>query len=140
MELTEIGNMIRADEGYSSTLYLDTEGILTGGYGHAFILGSELPFDVCNKLLWHDIRRAYERYETLGLTLSENREAVVINMIFNLGLRGFSTFKRMIAAIKKEDWEKAADEILDSKYAGQVKGRADRLSKMMRHGISYQEV
>ena len=46
-------------------------------------------------------------------------------MLFNLGMTRFMTFKRMIGAVIREDWDGAADEALNSNVveAGVVKGR-----------------
>ena len=43
-------------------------------------------------------------------------------------------FKNMWSAIHRKDYERAADEMLDSRWAEQVKGRATRLSDIMRTG------
>lgn len=66
--------------------------------------------------------------------LNHPRQAVVISMIFNLGLAGFQAFKKMIAAIEGEEFGKAADEMLSSRWAGQVGKRATELATMMRRG------
>jgi lysozyme len=55
----------------------------------------------------------------------------MINMAFNLGFAGMMKFKKMIAAIEKKDFEQAATEMLNSRWADQVGERADRLAKMM---------
>lgn len=64
--------------------------------------------------------------------LSEVRQDVVLNMIFNLGVVRFKGFKKMISALLRQDYSKAADEMLSSKWASQVKGRATMLAKMMK--------
>ena len=48
-------------------------------------------------------------------------------MCFNLGYPRLSGFKNFLGALKNEDWEIAAIEMLDSKWAGQVGPRATRL-------------
>lgn len=63
--------------------------------------------------------------------LSPARQMVVMDMIFNMGLSGFSQFKRTIQYIRGADYEQAAAEMLDSKWAGQVGSRALRLADMM---------
>ena len=55
-------------------------------------------------------------------------------MTFNLGSTRLSLFKKMHAAAAAGNYHVAAAEMLDSKWAGQVKGRADRLAEMMRSG------
>lgn len=63
-----------------------------------------------------------------------DRAVVVIDMIFNLGEAGFSAFRNCIAAINQEDWERAAQEIGNSRYATQVPNRAQRNIWAMRQG------
>jgi lysozyme len=55
-------------------------------------------------------------------------------MLFNLGLRDFVGFKRMIAAIQRKDYESAADEMTLSRWAKQVGDRDLVLCQMMRSG------
>ena len=66
--------------------------------------------------------------------LSQERRDVVANMVFNLGLTRFSGFKKTIAFIAAGDFDSAAVEMLDSKWARQVKGRAVELSRRMANG------
>ena len=66
--------------------------------------------------------------------LDEARQMVCINMAFNLGMPRLNRFKKMWAAIHKGDYGTAALEMLDSKWADQVKGRALRLSNIMKTG------
>lgn len=66
--------------------------------------------------------------------LSDSRKAVVVSMIFCMGSSGFKKFRRMRAAISVKDWEKAAVELLDSKFSRDVGNRALVLSHMLRTG------
>lgn len=66
--------------------------------------------------------------------LSDSRKLAMIDMCFNLGLPRFLKFKKMIAALKAEDYERAAVEMLDSRWAGQVGQRAKTLAEMVRQG------
>ena len=63
--------------------------------------------------------------------LSEQRRAVLINMVFNLGWPRFSKFKKMISAVEDLDFVRASAEMLDSKWARQVGNRAIELSDIM---------
>lgn len=64
--------------------------------------------------------------------LSETRKSVIVDMIFNLGLPRFLRFKKMIEAITRKDYNAAAFEMLNSKWAAQVGYRAEELADMMR--------
>ena len=67
------------------------------------------------------------------LKLSETRQAVLLDMCFNLGITRFLQFKMMLTALEMEEYEEAAKEMLDSKWAKQVGKRSVRLAEMM-HG------
>lgn len=67
------------------------------------------------------------------LELSDVRRDVILSMVFNLGMAGVKKFKKMIAAIEREDFSGAADEMMDSLWARQVGKRADELAFMMRN-------
>jgi len=53
-------------------------------------------------------------------------------MVFQLGMTGVSKFKNTLKAVKEEDWDTAADEMLDSVWAEQTPERANELSSTMR--------
>lgn len=63
-----------------------------------------------------------------------NRYAAVLMMAFNMGTPKLATFRKMLAALKAKDYDRAADEMLDSTWRTQVKGRALRLARQMRSG------
>ena len=84
------------------------------------------------------VKRQLANYEWYT-SQSEIRRRVLIDMAFNLGVNGLLTFKRMIQALEAEDYEWAAREMLDSKWATQVHGRADRLAMMMETNTDYRE-
>jgi lysozyme len=56
--------------------------------------------------------------------LPEKAQLVLIDMCYNLGLSKLLNFENMLDAIDAKDWEKASAELLDSRYAAQVKRRA----------------
>jgi lysozyme len=122
-------------EGYRKHLYEDTEGHLTIGVGYN-IDERGLP-DYIIKLLLSDtiieakteLLRIYKPYQSL----SRIRQDVLINMMFNLGAPRFQTFKKFWKAIRNSDFNTAADEMLDSKWADQVGNRAIELSEKMRN-------
>ena len=59
---------------------------------------------------------------------------VLVSMMYNMGFRGISSFKKMIVALVEQNYNTAADEMMDSKWAGQVPTRAKALSGLMRSG------
>ena len=62
------------------------------------------------------------------------RQLICIDMAFNMGVPRLCKFKKMWAAIEAEDYPTAAKEMLDSRWATQVKGRATKLANAMHNG------
>ncbi len=129
---------IKKHEGFRQELYLDSLGNLTGGYGHFFYEGSRLPLEVCELLFKQDLANAINEFSKLPLEYRRNlgkvRRRVIVEMIFNMNLEKVLKFKKMLAAIKKGDFVTASKEMLDSKWAIQTKGRAIKLSLIMKNG------
>ena len=64
--------------------------------------------------------------------LPEEVQQIVANMMFNMGRPRLSKFKGMKAGVDAGDWQKAADEMVDSGWYRQVTNRAQRLVDRMR--------
>ena len=130
---------IKRHEGYSDTVYIDSVGVPTVGYGHALLQGSKIPHVVAELLFDQDFDIAVKDYEILTLRWSINlepvRRGVLINMLFNMGMSRVSKFQKMLTALQAGDYDKAADEMLDSRWATQVGKRADELANTMRKGV-----
>tara|TARA_R110002094_G_scaffold157781_1_gene144016 strand:+ start:8031 stop:8426 length:396 start_codon:yes stop_codon:yes gene_type:complete len=127
-----VDDLIR-HEGYRRHLYEDTEGNLTIGVGYN-IEEKGLPDYIIRFLLDDSIKEARSELSRIApdLHLSRTRQDVLLNMLFNMGAPRLLTFKKMWAAIENNDFETAADEMLDSKWADQVGQRAIELSERMR--------
>ena len=67
-------------------------------------------------------------------SLDSVRQLVVMDMAFNMGVPRLKKFKNMWAAIHDNDFKTAAKEMLDSRWARKVKGRATRLAHAMATG------
>lgn len=123
-------------EGIKGKLYYDTEGVATIGVGRN-LEDVGVSYDEAMLMLDNDIKRVlyacWHEFPWFG-ELTENRQHVVASMVFNLGLTGFKKFKKMIAAIEQENWVEAACQMVDSKWAAQVKSRAVELAVMMKEG------
>ena len=124
---------IKIDEGFRGVPYLCTAGKTTIGYGRN-LDANPLSKAEAEFLLENDLKKVAKQASKFGFyaKLSPRRRAVIINMIFNLGLGRFSQFKKMIKAIEENRYAVAAEEMLDSKWARQVGDRAIRLAKQMR--------
>ena len=122
-------------EGYRKHLYEDTEGNMTIGVGYN-IEEKGLPDYIIRLLLDDSIKEARSELTRIApdLHLSRTRQDVLINMLFNMGANRLLTFTKMWAAIRDNDFETAADEMLLSRWADQVGQRAIELSDRMRAG------
>ena len=70
----------------------------------------------------------------LVLQLDDIRQMCLVDMGFNMGVPRLMKFVNMWEAIEKVDFQWASEEMLDSRWAKQVKGRATHLSEVMRTG------
>lgn len=133
--LDKLAEQLEKHEGRRKHPYKDTEGHLTIGVGHNLSKGfSDTVIDL---ILLEDIREAeseltriYPGWDTLDM----NRRLVLADMMFNLGAPTFMEFTRFWKAIFRQDYNAAAEEMLDSRWAKQVGQRAKTLSRMMRDG------
>jgi len=130
----ELLNSIRKHEGFRSKCYSDTLGFDTIGYGFA-IKDLVLDEDICNIILQRKLEsliRSIEFKFKWYADLPNAVKDVVIEMCYQLGVNGVSKFKKTIEHLKCEEWELAADEMLDSKWAVQTPNRAKALSDRIR--------
>src|SRR5210317_1703869 len=67
-------------------------------------------------------------------SLDSVRQLVLVDMAFNMGVPRLCKFKKMWAAIHEEKYDIAAKEMLDSRWANQVKSRAVKLANAMHNG------
>jgi lysozyme len=68
------------------------------------------------------------------LPLTPARQDVIVNMAYNLGLAGLGKVSRMWSALGDGNYDLAATEMLNSKWARQVGNRAVELAEQMRRG------
>ncbi len=131
-----IKNMIKGHEGFSRVPYKCPAGYLTIGWGHN-IEDKGLSENICEAILDEDISEAEETisiYVPNYEEFSENRQATLIDMAFNMGRSRFGLFRRMLVCLKGKDFEGTAREMEDSLWYNQVSSRARKLVKMMREG------
>jgi len=133
-----VKNMLIVDEGLRLKPYKDTVGKLTIGVGRN-LDDVGISKDEALYLLENDIQRAIQDATDIfgaenWLSLDEIRQAVILDMLFNLGKPRFLTFRKFIQAIKEKNFSKAAFEMFNSRWARQVGRRAERLAYMMRTG------
>ena len=61
---------------------------------------------------------------------------ILAALAYNMGMPRLLGFKKMIDALKRRDFADAANELLCSKYAGQVGERAVRYADILRAGVT----
>lgn len=130
---------IEIDEGRVMESYVDTEGHLTGGVGHLltdaekalYPEGTPIPKEVVDEWYRIDLEEAEADADKFYKTDDPNLKAILTNMSFNLGSTRLGKFVKLKEALIAGDYEEAAAQMLDSKWAGQVKGRATRLIERM---------
>ena len=127
------------DEGVVRHAYEDSLGFTTIGVGRLIdarrgggLRDSEIDF-----LLHNDIEEKTAQVLAAlpwASKLNEPRFAVLVNMAFQMGLRGLLGFKRTLGSIEDGQYFEAAVEMLQSEWAKQTPERANRLATQMETG------
>ena len=136
----DLRTQLIAEEGRKNTAYRDTLGIWTIGVGHT---GPE----VREGLTWSDalVDQTLDddiAHKTAEVTtslpwlgqLNEPRQAVLLQMAFQLGTRGLLGFANTLAAVHDGRYQDASFGMLASKWAQQTPNRANRLARQMLTG------
>lgn len=136
----KLAEMLEREEDRVPYAYPDSEGYLTIGVGRLIDKrkGGGLSDDEIDYLLANDIRRkTAEVLKALPwvLNLSEERQAVVIGMAFQMGTDGLLGFKNTLSKMQTGDYTGAGKGMLDSKWARQTPKRAERMAKQMETGV-----
>ena len=125
---------IKHHEGYRSRVYKCTEGYDTIGYGFA-IKDLVVSEEVCEMILLEkleflekSIKNRFSWYEESPQVIKE----VIINMCYQLGVSGFSRFRKTISYLEKENYLEASKEMLRSRWAKQTPNRAKELSEIVK--------
>lgn len=124
-------------EGNVPYVYPDSEGWLTIGAG--FLVDKRKGGGLFPEEIAFILRNRWEKATTLCTgafspwfpTLSPARQAVLIGMVYQLGLAGVLNFKKFLYSCSKGDFSSAATEMLDSRWAFQTPHRAKVLAKQL---------
>jgi lysozyme len=144
MNIDQLREELKTDEGCRYEIYLDHLGLPTHGIGHLILdsdpeygqeVGTPVSEDRVNECFAKDVetvlsecKKLYSNFELLP----EEVQLIIANMMFNMGRPRLSKFVGMRAAVDSGDWHRAAVEMVDSKWYQQVTNRADRLVQRMR--------
>jgi lysozyme len=146
-----------AHEGLRLQVYEDSLGIATIGIGRNLedrgITPEELEWmDIPNMAIVHTmgiteadamylaqndvqiVEKELLRSHPCVENLDAVRQLVLVDMAFNMGVPRLGKFKKMWAAIHENNFEEAAKEMLDSRWANQVKSRSTKLAHAMHTG------
>ena len=127
-----IDKMLISDEGLELKPYRCTANKLTIGVGRN-LDDVGITRDEAIYLLNNDIARVKQALSEnmIFKGLDDNRQAALINMAFQLGVRGCFNFRRMWDALERKDWQAAHDEALNSAWAKQTPKRAKRIAAIL---------
>lgn len=144
MNIEQLREELKIDEGVKYEIYLDHLDLPTFGIGHLVLdsdpefgepIGTPVSEDRVNECFDQDVevvlgecRILYPDFDDLP----EDAQLIIANMMFNMGRPRLSKFKGMKRGVDARDWNAAADEMVDSAWYRQVTNRADRLVERMR--------
>ncbi len=144
MKKNKLRKELAEDEGCKFEIYLDHLGLPTFGIGHLVVegdpehgqpVGTPVDEERVHQVFDSDITSTLDECKVLYPDfddLPEEAQLIIANMMFNMGRPRLSKFKGMKAGVDARDWNRAADEMVDSRWYNQVTNRAERLVKRMR--------
>ena len=142
MNIDRLLKSVKQHEGYRNKVYLDSLGKRTVGVGHLCVEdhwedNKEYSEKYLMNILKDDLKNAIEGAEELCSDcpdLDDLAKETIVEMIFQLGKTGVSKFRNMWKALKQSppQYDVAATEMLDSRWAKQTPGRAKEMSGHMR--------
>jgi lysozyme len=130
-------------EGCRLVAYRDTRGFWTIGYGHLLDqsidwAGHTITQDTADQLLALDVDEKTTDAQTLpewSQLDTPCRQNAVIELVFNMGLHTWTTFKLTRAAIQAQDWQAAHDNLLIGPWQSEVgPARSQRLAGYLLRG------
>ena len=139
MNIEALREQLKIDEGVKYEIYKDHLGYPTFGIGHLITEndpehgkpdGTKISEDRVNEIFETDVAKFVSEAKILFPDLDDLPDVaqqVIVNMAFNMGRPRLSKFKNFIAGVNDRDWTRAAEEMMDSKWATQVGDRAIRL-------------
>ena len=149
--MIQLIEQLKRHEGYRKHQYADTLGLMTIGYGYCLSRNPlKLPKaeidkfrtdgiseEDANSLLVQCVDKARDELSNsiaFFNKLDSVRQDCLVNMAFNLGVNGVLKFVHLLIALVHGNYEAAALAMIDSKWARQVKGRANELAQQMKTG------
>ena len=128
-------DQIKEHEGFRAKPYRSTSNVLTIGYGFAIkdlVLDEDIAEQILIKKLYDLQCKIQDKFKWFD-DLPQEAQDVITNMCYQLGVTGFSKFKKTIKLLKAHKFKAASIEMLDSKWALQTPNRAEELSLILRN-------
>jgi lysozyme len=138
-------DQLKIDEGIVYEIYKDHLGYPTFGIGHLVLdsdpeygqeVGTPVSEERCLEVFDHDLEVTVNECKVLFPDFDEKLDEVqeiLINMMFNMGRTRLSKFKKFIGALNEENYDEAANQMMDSRWYHQVGNRSVRLVERMRN-------
>tara|TARA_Y100000004_G_scaffold13793_1_gene14716 strand:- start:38 stop:478 length:441 start_codon:yes stop_codon:yes gene_type:complete len=145
MDIEKLREQLKIDEGCVYEIYNDHLGYPTFGIGHLVIesdpengqeVGTPVSADRIIEAFEQDVETVLSDCAILYPDfdeLPEEVQQIIANMMFNLGRPRLSAFKGMKRGVDSQNWQEAADQMVDSRWYRQVGARAERLVERMRN-------
>jgi len=136
MNMERLRLQITKHEGIELMPYRCSSDKLTIGVGHN-IQDRGISHETAMQMLDEDIDICInELQQTVSYwdDLPERVQEALINLCFNMGISRLMAFKKTFGFLREGMYEKAADELLESRYANQVGQRAIDVANMIREG------
>ena len=139
MNVEQLRDTLKVDEGCVNSIYLDHLNLPTLGIGHLINewdeeygkpVGTPVSEERVNELFEKDVQVTLEECEQLFgnfQELPEEVQQILANMMFNLGRPRLSKFRKLCKAVAERNWQECAAQMHDSKWRTQVPNRAERL-------------
>ncbi len=123
---------IKRDEGFMPKSYICPAGKLTIGYGTNIEDGiSEAEAELLLSFRLNQMISQLLEKKPIVLRLPQDKQEIIFNMMYNLGVAGILRFKMFWLALDNFDYIVAAVEMRDSLWYRQVTNRAEKLAKQM---------
>ena len=136
MDYRFLKKRIKKNEGFSNTVYKDLFGNPTIGYGHLIKPNEKNLFlkkqnkALLNKIFEKDFKKAlisFNKHFDNPRARSRKKNELIIEMIFQIGIKGVLKFKKMIKQIEDNNNHLAALEMMDSLWYLQTPRRVENL-------------
>ena len=136
--MSKLIEQLKRHEGVRTHAYQCTANMTTVGVGRNIDEdgGIGLSIDEIEFLLENDIKRCKQELISFPWfsQIDSVRQDALVNLCFNSGMTRLLGFKNALTAMSVGDYDKAADEFMDSRWAKQVGSRAEEVCAMIRTG------